>query len=250
MNTTKPMNNKTITISRWYAPRNGASLLLAAMLCLLPPVAMAQGAWESLASIRSVASKFVLATIGDPQARVRFDHLDPRLRLRRCDGQLEAFWPGARRPSGNATVGVRCNGSRAWKIYLPVRITRRLAVVVTRHPLARQHPLTLDDLRVETREVSGLDAVPMDPQHYVGMVTRRRLPAGEILRPQLVQPPRVIRRGDPVIIEARSGNIAVRVHGTALMDGRRGQRIRVKNASSGRVIQASVAAAGLVTVGI
>ncbi len=230
------------------------ALLGAAMLCLLPLAAPARTAWEPLDNIRQVATRFVLAATGDAQGadgtRVHFDHLDPRLRLHRCDGRMEAFWPGGRRPAGNATVGLRCTGARGWKIYLPVRITRRLAVVVTRHALEREHRLTLDDLQVETREVSGLAAVPMDPAHYVGMVTRRRLPAGETLRPQVVQPPRVIRRGDPVVIEARRGAIAIRVHGTALMDGRRGQRIRVRNASSGRVIQAAVAAAGLVTVGI
>lgn len=244
------MNKQSISGLNAQRRGNMAAPGLAAILCLLPLWVSAQPAWEPLTRIKAVASQFVIQAVGDPAARVHFDHLDPRLRLRRCAGTIEAFWPGARRPAGNATVGVRCTGARPWKIYLPVRITRLLDVVVTRHAIAREHALTLEDLRVEKREVAGLTALPMDPLHFVGLVSKRRLPAGQTLRPQLVQPPRVIRRGDPVVIEARSGAVAVRVHGTALMDGRRGQRIRVKNASSGRVIQAAVAGAGHVTVGL
>jgi flagella basal body P-ring formation protein FlgA len=58
----------------------------------------------------------------------------------------------------------------------------------------------------------------------------------------------VIRKGDQVVITARSGTLSVRMPGEALSNGGLSEQIRVKNLNSKRVIKAQVIAPGQVEV--
>lgn len=58
----------------------------------------------------------------------------------------------------------------------------------------------------------------------------------------------VVRKGDQVVITARSGTLSVRMPGEALSNGGLNEQIRVKNLNSQRVIKAQVMAPGQVEV--
>jgi flagella basal body P-ring formation protein FlgA len=60
--------------------------------------------------------------------------------------------------------------------------------------------------------------------------------------------PILVKRGDTVTITTSNPNLAIAMQGTALMDGAQGQRIRVKNTTSNRVISGVVTKAGVVSV--
>jgi flagellar basal body P-ring formation protein FlgA len=69
-----------------------------------------------------------------------------------------------------------------------------------------------------------------------------------VLTPNDAQPQRLVRRGETVTVVSRSGGIEVRAGGTALTDGARGERIRVRNDSSRRIVEGVVTAAGRIEV--
>jgi flagella basal body P-ring formation protein FlgA len=58
----------------------------------------------------------------------------------------------------------------------------------------------------------------------------------------------MVMRGQHVTIIAESGGLDLRVKGKALMDGRQGQTIQVKNLSSQKLIYAQVVGTGMVKV--
>jgi flagella basal body P-ring formation protein FlgA len=60
--------------------------------------------------------------------------------------------------------------------------------------------------------------------------------------------PKIIKRGERVMITAAKSGIGIRMNGIAQSDGNRGQVIRVKNQNSERVINAIVTGIGEVTV--
>jgi len=64
----------------------------------------------------------------------------------------------------------------------------------------------------------------------------------------MLQLAEAVRRGDQVVISARSGGINVRMQGEALSGGTLGQQISVRNLTSQRVIRARVAGPGQVEV--
>ena len=69
-----------------------------------------------------------------------------------------------------------------------------------------------------------------------------------MLTPSLVAEPPVIRRGQRVSLVSSGTGIAVRAPGEALAEARTGQRLRVKNLSSGKVVEGIALSSGSVEV--
>lgn len=175
--------------------------------------------------------------------------LDPRLRLRACEQGLEAFTSPGARLAGNSTVGIRCLGPVTWSLYVPVHVAVHGEVVVLAHPLPRGMPLEAHHLRLERHDVGALPGGYLNDLELArDMVLRRALPAGTVLTPQMVEPPRLVRRGQRVTLLAEGSAVNVRVEGEALADGSRGERVQVRNLSSRRVVEGVVLSHGVVGV--
>jgi flagella basal body P-ring formation protein FlgA len=82
----------------------------------------------------------------------------------------------------------------------------------------------------------------------LGKKLTRPLQPDQVLAPANVEQAEVIRKGDQVVISARSGNMSVRMPGEALSDGAIGKQISVRNQRSKRVVKARVIGPGQVEV--
>lgn len=228
-----------------------AALGLLLCLCLAgTSTGWGSPAFQSPASIRATVEGFLQGRFGaQDDTEFKVGRLDPRLRLRPCRTGLHAELPAQGRALGHTSVVVRCADPNGWKIHVAVRILRYANVLVARRSLPRGTYLQADDVRFERREISRLNHGFFTTLAEIrNMVTRRNLRRDQILTAAGVKPPRLIRRGEHITILARSGGLAIRVGGEALMDGRRGDRIRVRNSRSKRELQATVIAAGTVSV--
>ena len=216
--------------------------------------AAAPRAYESHQAIREAALAHVRARAAQFPGRIEISTspLDRRLRLPACDQPLQTYdSPNGLRP-GRGVVGVRCDGSHPWKLYVGVRIATLEPVVVLARPVARNQLLQAADLKTEWRDTSRLHRAYYtrdDLPALSGMKARRALPAGQVLNPNLLGLRQLVRRGARVEILARHGALQVRMAGKALQNGSRGQRIRVRNLSSGREISGEVIASGVIRVG-
>ncbi|MCG5535725.1 flagellar basal body P-ring formation chaperone FlgA [Ectothiorhodospira mobilis] len=183
------------------------------------------------------------------EVQVVAGRLDPRLRLRACGEPLQASLPPGARLMGNTTVGVRCGGPAPWRLFVPMEVRVSGEVLVTRRPLPRDTVLSGEDIRLERRALDDLHGgYLVDPQRVQGMVLRRSLQAGTVLTPQLVEPRQLVHRGQKVTLMAQNAAISVRVRGEALGDGAYGEQVRVRNLSSGRVVEGRVLSSGVVGV--
>ncbi|WP_068760288.1 flagellar basal body P-ring formation chaperone FlgA, partial [Oleiphilus sp. HI0128] len=81
-----------------------------------------------------------------------------------------------------------------------------------------------------------------------GMVARRSIRPGSTIQPGHLTPPKLVKRGDNVVIVASNSAISVRMNGTAMTDGALGQQIPVQNLQSKRVVKARVSEPGLVII--
>ena len=206
---------------------------------------------QSHASIRAAAEQHVLAQAdrfaGDPEVSVR--GLDSRLKLAACDEPLETYDSPNGLNGGRGVVGVRCNGVKPWKIYVPVHVAVMEHVVVSRRPLVKGQTLGDEDLRLSEVDTSELrKAYFSHIQDVVGLRAKRSVASGTTLHAGLLQRARLIKRGGQVDIVSISGGLQVRMRGKALADGSRGDRIRVENLSSGRVVSGTVVSSGVVHV--
>lgn len=224
------------------------------LICLLLPAAGGVAAHEPQQNILQTATQFMETAAFDAHGprfniTVNAGPLDDRLRLRACDEGLEAFMAPGTRTSGNTTVGVRCEGPVSWTLYVPVRIEVHGEVLVLSEPLPRGTVLQPSHLRLERQDVGRLsNGYLADPEAARDMVLRRALQAGTVLTPQMVEPPRLVQRGQRVLLLAETGSVAVRVEAEAMGDGALGDRVRVRNLSSRQIVEGQVLSRGVVGV--
>lgn len=186
---------------------------------------------------RTAEQAFDLGNGGRIEAAV-----EPGLRLPQCDEGLKASVVG---PS---SAEVRCD-TLGWRLYVPVRTQRMARVYVVKQPLAAGQVLGPESVGVEMRDVTRLPGgVINEGTDLTGRTARRALVAGSVLLVSDAVPPRIIKRGDPVVVISRSGAIEVRANGKALAAAGVDESLAVENVSSRRVVQGRVLASGEVLV--
>ncbi|MBT8136698.1 MAG: flagellar basal body P-ring formation protein FlgA [Gammaproteobacteria bacterium] len=219
------------------------------LLLLLPGFSTA-AQWQSLEEIQAAAERYASRLNADAAREYSAGMLDARLRLRDCSGRLEPFLPQGTRAGANMTVGVRCLGQVAWRVFVPVRSRMTGQVVVARRALPRGHSLTAADLELAEFD---LDRLPYgyltEANVATGQVLRRPVAPGAVLIPGMLQSARAVRRGQSITLFADTGGgVQIQMAGKALADGALRQRIRVENASSGRVLEGVVRSAERVEI--
>ena len=122
-------------------------------------------------------------------------------------------------------------------------------VVVTQKPVGRYKTLTEDDIEVQKLDLANLPSdVITDPDAVLGKRTKRAIGAQTVLRPNLVEFPPLVKRGDVVVIIAETEGLKVTALGEVRKKGRIGERIPVTNYDSKKIIYARVVNANTVKV--
>ncbi|MGH8194582.1 MAG: flagellar basal body P-ring formation chaperone FlgA [Woeseiaceae bacterium] len=205
---------------------------------------------QPVSDISQAAEQYLQQRLGATGRQVapRAGQLDPRLQLPRCDQALEAFLREGRIDQ-RTVVGVRCSGSRPWKVYVPVDVVEMRPVLVARRSLPRDHVLLAEDLLAEQRDVSRLvGGYVSEPEEIVGQRLKRRLVSGTVISAGMLQERIVIRRGQSVTLVVTNDALSIRMAGTALTDGSLNERIRVENTTSERVVEGIVRSAQYVEI--
>lgn len=222
--------------------RSRPGRLLAIVLCLLPISATANE-WQSVESIARTAETFVKEHYGSHDDRVRpvAGYLDARLRLARCDAPPEAFVRRGTKVSSRTVVGVRCVGSKPWKVYVPVDVVVTETVLIAKRTLPKGKSLTPADVVMELRDVSMFRSGYLSSvDELVDQRLKRQVEAGRVITPSMLAADKLIRRGQAVTLVVRNDQINIHMAGRALADGVLNQRIRVENTNSGRVVEGIV----------
>lgn len=119
--------------------------------------------------------------------------------------------------------------------------------VLTRRIAANEVIGKSDVAWVETRADQAADLV-LSESELVGQAPRRPIAPQTPIRSRDLQAPRIISKGALVTMVLKTPNLTLTAQGRALQEGAVGDVIRVSNTQSNRVIEATVAAAGLVTI--
>lgn len=179
---------------------------------------------------------------------IQVNRLDPRLRMPLCSQQLDASLESPT-PLGRVTVKVRCDSAAPWTIFVPAQVRLLRDVVVMTRPLKRESVVGEGDIALRERDVGTLGQgylTQMD--QAVGMKLLRPTVVDQVLTQQHLEQAEVVRKGDHVVIVARSGTLSVRMPGEALSKGGLQEQIRVRNLNSKRVVKARVTGPGQVEV--
>ena len=114
-------------------------------------------------------------------------------------------------------------------------------VVVAARMLPGKTLLQLGDLKKIRLETGRLpNGFLLDSSKALGQQLQRPLRSGEVLMDSMLLQPLAMRRGAAITIQVRQGEMLVSAAGEALQDGSIGQRIRVQNLVSKRIVTAKV----------
>lgn len=180
---------------------------------------------------------------------IEVKQLDPRLRLPMCDKELTATLESPAKPIGRVTVRVRCDGASPWTVFVPAQVRLFREVVTSTRPLKRAGIIEPGDVMLRERDISLINQGYLtDVEQAIGQKLVRPMVNDQVITLVHLEQAEVVRKGDQVVITARSGTLSVRMPGEALANGGMSEQIRVKNLNSQRVIKAQVTAPGQVEV--
>ena len=224
------------------------TLRLIALCCLCAQTGFA-AQWQTPQSIADSAENLVRQALrGVDGLTVTATSVDSRIKLPVCDQPLSARASSALR-GGNGTVQVSCTGPTPWKLYVPVRSSHRVEVLVAKHNVARGQLITEQDVAIERRASESLPYEYLtDTSEAIGLKAKRTLSAGMILGPAALATRMLVRRSGLVALVVKTSGIMVKSEGVALSDARLHQRVRVRT-PTGRVVEGIVEAQDRVRMG-
>ena len=135
-------------------------------------------------------------------------------------------------------VEISCESAPAWRIFVPARIAGVRTAVALARPVVAGQTLKASDLTTVEGDAAQFPLGYFDDAAAVtGMTVRRAVAGGVVLSNQLLMTPDAIARGQEVTLLSNLEGINVRMVGRALSDGMVNQRIKVRNVSSGRIVE-------------
>lgn len=203
---------------------------------------------EIIATARQFLDENIDGTLYS-RTEIHMGQLDPRLRLTQCELPLTSSLAPGSQFSGKTTVHIRCNSSRPWTVYISANVMLYGKVIQTAGPLVKGHILQKEDLILVEEDLSRLKyGYFTESKFLIGKQLKRRLSQKRVIKANYVEAAILIKRGELVSILAKSPGYSVKMSGKALSNGAKGDRIRVKNTSSKRIIEGVVLGIGIVSI--
>lgn len=205
---------------------------------------------QSQGSITNAVKKFIIQQ-GIPlkDIQVSITSISKKRYLPQCSQPLSVTSIRGIKLIGRTKLRVSCRAESDWKVNVSAFVDGKVDVLVARQPIVRGSILQEPDMEYAQRLNSQLNhGYYRSSKQLHQMEAKRNIKIGQVFTPGLLKAQKLVLRGQLVSIIAQTGNLNLRVKGKALMDGQRGQTIKVKNLSSKKLIYAKVISSGVVKV--
>ncbi len=181
--------------------------------------------------------------------QVTLTSLNNQLVLPKCGKALQVSMAPGTKLLGNTSLAVSCDSPQQWKIHVAAHVDGEVNALIARHPIPRGTAFEEVNLEFVLRRYSQLNhGYYASASLLQNMEAKRNIKTGQILTPAVVKAQKLVLRGQHITIVAQSGGLNLRVKGKALMDGFKGQTIKVSNLNSKKLLYAQVVSAGVVRV--
>lgn len=138
-------------------------------------------------------------------------------------------------------VYAECTEPTPWKVNIPLQVTIHHPIVVTQKPMQQGETFSDDHLVLQPVDILSLHEGFFDNQQpIIGKVAKQNMPAGQVISPRHVQAPKLIKRGEMVLISVKKQGLQVKMKGRSLEDGFLGSTVKVENLQSKRIVEGIV----------
>jgi flagella basal body P-ring formation protein FlgA len=178
----------------------------------------------------------------------RIGSLDARISMADCPIPLNVEQK-SNNNIGNINLKISCDQQAIWSIYVPIQVSLYRPVVTAASPITRGLTITPSHLQLREMDISKLNGSYFTSiDEVIGLEAKREIRPDSTVIATYLAPPIMIKRGESVIMTAKSGSLSVRIPATALKDGYEGEQISVRNKQSKRIVDARVMGPGRVSV--
>ena len=203
---------------------------------------------SQIEQIRTAAEQHILSTVEQPaggKLTVNAANIDPRIKATDCPEPLETSASSTSSTRSNINVLVECLADN-WKVYVPVRISASVPMIVSTRQLGRGEIISASDVTTSMIELQRFRKDGFTNfEQVVGAKLKRNVRLGDVVERNHVC---VVCRNEKVTIRAVKGGMTITTQGTALQDGSSGDQVRVKNDKSQRIIEGIVTGIAEITI--
>jgi flagella basal body P-ring formation protein FlgA len=162
--------------------------------------------------------------------------------MARCPGVLTAVVTGVA-PYEQASV--RC-AALGWTLFVSLTVTQSAQVVVAARPIAAGQKVGPADVELRAEDVSAYAGrqVFYTVADVLGADPVMNVPAGMILTGDAVETPVLVKAGQTITVQVRSGGAEISINAVADETGRVGDEVMFTNPATGKRFEALLTPAG------
>ncbi|MGI9274057.1 MAG: flagellar basal body P-ring formation chaperone FlgA [Endozoicomonas sp.] len=143
--------------------------------------------------------------------------------------------------AGPQRLRVSCQYPERWSVFVKGQISLYIPVLVSRREMSAGDTPSSGDTRLEERDIGELRRGFLTSREQLeNRQIARRVRTGDVLTPIMLRSTHAIQRGNRVALVVRDQGFEISMPGEALENGTLNEQIRVRNLSSGKVIQGTV----------
>jgi flagella basal body P-ring formation protein FlgA len=120
--------------------------------------------------------------------------------------------------------------------------------IVALRPMKAKTKINVDDVKTARVELNEASSSFATVDEIEGMVAKRPITAGSVIKKEYVRPETIVKRGEKVALMIEGPSIRIRSHGVASEDGHMGGTIAVRTAS-GKEVPGQVTGPGEIVIG-
>lgn len=206
---------------------------------------------QSVKDIEASTERFLRDQVGSIGS-VEVKSLDSRLRLPACENSLHHDWANGSGTVGRVTVLTTCDSPHPWRVHVQAQLTQVQNVWVVKRPALRGDILTKEmvesaevEIGTQKNRVVQNDFPIVDIDAMLGYEFVRNTNSGRVLTQNMFKPNDLITKGERVVLRFSSSALKLQTYVVAVTGGALGDRIQVKNPSSGKIFDARVTDLGV-----
>lgn len=165
-----------------------------------------------------------------------------------CSQEVKVKQSRASKPWGRVSYDISCEKPE-WRTRGRATVNVKTQMAVAQKTLRRGDVVTSNDVAFKQMSMDRVYADILSTEsEVIGKRVLRSVRSNSVIPEQSISAPFLVEKNMPVMIEVNTMGIRAQMKGTALDDASLGERVSVKNASSGKTLSATVSGKGLVSV--
>lgn len=180
--------------------------------------------------------------------KIIINPISKKLRLAICKQPIQVEDKSPLKLYGRMTIKLQCP-LPSWKIFVTAKVEGELPVIIAKHGITKQTLIAKNDITVNYVPYKKLKRGAMTSlESVIGMRSKKSIYPNAIITINMLQPPYLVFKNQPITIVSYIGNLKVTTKGTALASGTKQQQISFRNNKSKKTLKGIVIAPNTVWV--